>query len=61
LLMIGLGVATYSAYIWSQSGFGPMNPFVLVRLVAAALVLITLGFEIVLSSFFLSILALARK
>jgi len=61
LLLMGIGVATYSAYIWSRSGFGPMNPFVLVRLVAAALVLITLGFEIVLSSFFLSILALARK
>jgi glycosyltransferase involved in cell wall biosynthesis len=61
LLLIGIGVATYSAYIWSRSGFGPMNPFVLVRLVAAALVLITLGVEIVLSSFFLSILSLARK
>jgi glycosyltransferase involved in cell wall biosynthesis len=61
LLLAGVGVATYSAYIWSRSGFGPMNPFVLVRLVAAALVLITLGVEIVLSSFFLSILSLARK
>ena len=61
LLVAGVAVATYSAYIWSRSGFGPMNPFVLVRLVAAALVLITLGVEIVLSSFFLSILALGRK
>ncbi|HXW93575.1 MAG TPA: glycosyltransferase [Terriglobales bacterium] len=61
LFLVGVGVATYSAYIWSRSGFGPMNPFVLVRLVAAALVLITLGVEIILSSFFLSILGLARK
>ncbi len=61
LLVLGVGVATYSAYIWSRSGFGPMNPFVLVRVVAAALVLITLGVEIILSSFFLSILGLARK
>jgi glycosyltransferase involved in cell wall biosynthesis len=61
LLLGGVGVAGYSAYIWSRSGFGPMNPFVLVRWVAAALVLITLGVEIVLSSFFLSILGLARK
>jgi len=61
LLLSGVAVATYSAYLWSSSGFGPMNPFVLVRLVAAALVLITLGVEIVLSSFFLSILGLARK
>ena len=54
-------MATYSAYLWSRAGFGPMNPLVLVRLVTAALVLITLGVEIVLASFFLSILGLARK
>jgi len=61
LLLTGVGIASYSAYIWSRSGFGPMNPFVLVRLVAAALVSITLGVEIIFSSFFLSILSLARK
>ena len=61
LLLGGVAVATYSAYLWSRAGFGPMNPLVLVRLVTAALVLITLGVEIVLASFFLSILGLARK
>jgi hypothetical protein len=61
LLLIGVGVASYSAYTWSRSGVGPMNPFVLVRLVAAALVSITLGVEIIFSSFFLSILSLARR
>jgi glycosyltransferase involved in cell wall biosynthesis len=61
LLLGGIAVATYSAYLWSRAGFGPMNPLVLVRLVTAALVLIILGVEIVLSSFFLSILGLARK
>ena len=61
LLLTGIAIASYSAYVWGSSGFGPMNPFVLVRLVAAALVSITLGVEIVFSSFFLSILSLARK
>jgi uncharacterized membrane protein len=61
LLLTGVGIASYSAYIWSRSDFGPMNPFVLVRLVATALVSITLGVEIIFSSFFLSILGLARK
>lgn len=61
LLLGGVGVASYSAYLWSRSGYGPMNPFVLVRLVAAALLSITLGVEIIFSSFFLSILGLARK
>ena len=61
LLLTGMAIAGYSAYTWSRTGFGPMNPFVLVRLVAAALVSITLGVEIIFSSFFLSILGLARK
>jgi len=61
LFLTGVGIASYSAYIWRRSGFGPMNPFVLVRLVAAALVSIILGVEIIFSSFFLSILSLARK
>jgi glycosyltransferase involved in cell wall biosynthesis len=61
LLLTGVGIASYSAYVWSRSGFGPMNPFVLVRPVAAALVSITLGVEIIFSSFFLSILSLARR
>ncbi len=61
LLLTGIATAGYSAYTWSRSGFGPMNPFVLVRLVAAAIVSITLGVEIIFSSFFLSILGLARK
>ena len=61
LLLTGIGIASYSLYTWNRSGFGPMNPFLLVRLVAAALVSITLGVEIIFSSFFLSILSLARK
>jgi glycosyltransferase involved in cell wall biosynthesis len=61
LLLTGIAIAGYSAYTWSRSGFGPMNPFVLVRLVAAAIVSVTLGVEIIFSSFFLSILGLARK
>lgn len=60
-LAAGIGIASYSLYVWNRSGFGPMNPFVLVRLVAAALVSITLGVEIIFSAFFLSILCLARK
>jgi glycosyltransferase involved in cell wall biosynthesis len=61
LLILGLGMAVYSFYLWNRAGFGPMNPVVLVRLVAAVIVSVTLGVEIVLSSFFLSILGIARK
>lgn len=61
LLVIGLGIACYSLLLWNRTGFGPMNPAVLVRLVAAAMVTIILGVEIIFSSFFISILGLARK
>jgi len=61
LLVTGMGTAFYSLLLWNRTGFGPMNPFVLVRLVAAAMVTITLGVEVILSSFFLSILGLTRK
>jgi glycosyltransferase involved in cell wall biosynthesis len=61
LLATGTGIAGYSLFLWNRAGFGPMNPVVLVRLVAAVIVSITLGVETILGSFFLSILGLARK
>jgi len=61
LLLMGSGVAGYSFYLWNRAGFGPMNPVVLVRLVAAVMVSVTLGVEIIFSSFFFSILGVGRK
>jgi len=61
LLVVGLTTAGYSFYLWNRAQFGPMNPVILVRLVDAAMLAITLGCQIILSSFFLSILALSRK
>jgi hypothetical protein len=61
LLLAGLAIASYSFYLWNRAVFGPMNPVALVRLVAAAMASITLGIEIIFSSFFLSILGLMRK
>ena len=61
LLATGIGIAGYSLYVWNRTGFGELNPVVLVRLVAAVIVSITLGVEITFSSFFLSILGVARK
>ena len=61
LLTTGIAVACYTLLLWNRTGFGPMDPVRLVRLVAAAMVTITLGVETIFSSFFLSILGLARK
>jgi hypothetical protein len=61
LLAGGIVIACYTLLLWNRTGYGPMNPLVLVRLVAAALAAITLGVQIIFSSFFLSILGLTRK
>lgn len=61
LALIGLGLAFYSLLAWNQTGFGALDPVRTVRIVTAAMSLLTIGVELSLSSFFFSILGLARK
>ena len=61
LLLGGIGIAGYSFVLWNRTDFGPLNPVIVVRLVAAAITMIILGVEMIFSSFFLSILGLTRK
>lgn len=61
LIAAGVGLGVYSLFLWNAHNFGPMDPARLVRVVASSIVLFTLGVEICLSSFFLSILGLRRK
>ena len=61
LIAVGLALGIHSFASWNDAGAWPPNPAHLVRVVAAAMVSLTLGVEIVLSSFFLSILGLSRK
>lgn len=61
LASIGVGIAFYSLLAWNQTGYGALDPVHTVRLVTAAMTLLTIGTELSLSSFFFSILGLARK
>jgi glycosyltransferase involved in cell wall biosynthesis len=61
LLVAGSGLGLYSLFLWDVHNFGPLDPTRLVRVVATSLALFTLGMQISLSSFFLSILGLRRK
>ena len=61
LISIGFGLAFYSLRAWNQTGFGALDPVHTVRIVTAAMLLLTIGVELSLSSFFFSILGLARK
>jgi len=61
LTATGIGLGLYSLFVWHIHNFGALDPTHVVRVVASTIALFTLGVEIMLSSFFLSILALQRK
>jgi hypothetical protein len=61
--LIGLGVAgtIFAFSSWGASSFGALDPSKMLRIVVPAVTAVTLGFQIVLSSFFLSVLGLHHK
>jgi len=61
LVLAGLGGSVYALGLWGSRQFGPMDATNTLRIVIPAVVCLTLGFEIVLSSFFLSVLRMARQ
>jgi hypothetical protein len=58
---IGVAGTVYAVWSWARASFGPMDPNTLLRIVVPSGVFLTLGYQIVLSSFFLSILGLRRR
>ena len=61
LLLVGLSGSVYALSAWSSHSFGPLEPSETLRMVIPAVTCITLGFQIVLSSFFLSVLGLGHR
>jgi glycosyltransferase involved in cell wall biosynthesis len=61
MILAGLGGTVYAVNLWNSVGFGGLDAHYALRLVIPSVTALTLGCETVLSSFFLSILALARK
>jgi hypothetical protein len=57
----GLGLSVYAAISWRSVGFGALAPSHMLRLVLPGALLIQLGVQTVLSSFFLSVLGLRRR
>lgn len=62
-LLVLSGVAMWAVGLtdWSRAHFGPLDPARMLRIVIPGIVSLTLGFEVILSSFFLSVLGMARK
>ena len=61
LLFVGLAGSSYSVILWNRHSLGPMDPTQLLRIVIPSGVCLALGFQTILSSFFLSVLGLGLK
>jgi Glycosyl transferase family 2 len=61
LILAGTGAWVFGLEYWSRHHFGPLDPEKTLRIVIPGVVFFTLGFQIVLSSFFLSVLGLSRR
>jgi glycosyltransferase involved in cell wall biosynthesis len=61
LLLVGLGFTIYAVVNWGSQGFGALNVSDAIRIVIPGATATVLGFEVVLASFFLSILGLGRE
>ena len=61
LVLCGLAGSVYALSDWSSKSFGSLDPTRTLRLVAPAILALALGYQIILASFFLSVLGLRRK
>ena len=61
LILAGAGAWVLGLEYWRIRGFGPLDPEKTLRIVIPGVVCFTLGFQAVLSSFFLSVLGMSRR
>jgi hypothetical protein len=61
LVLFGLAGSIYAVAFWDERSFGDLDPSHTLRIVIPAVTSLTLGCQILLSSFFLSILGLKRR
>jgi glycosyltransferase involved in cell wall biosynthesis len=61
LILAGAGAWAIGLEYWRSYRFGALDPEVGLRIVIPGMVFFTLGFQIILSSFFLSVLGLTRR
>jgi len=61
LILFGAGLWVFGLGFWQSRHFGPLDPEKTLRIIIPGFVSLTLGTEIVLSSFFLSLLGMGRR
>jgi hypothetical protein len=60
LVVLGLAGSIWAVSDWGAASFAELDPKQSLRVVVPSVVALTLGFQIMLSSFFLSILGMSR-
>lgn len=61
LVLAGTGAWGFGLAYWRSHHFGPLDPEKTLRIVIPGVVFFTLGFQVILSSFFLSVLGMSRR
>src|SRR5436309_1764588 len=61
LILAGIGGTIYALASWGSQSFGPLNPVRELRIVIPSATCLALGCQIVLNSFFMSVLGLRRR
>jgi glycosyltransferase involved in cell wall biosynthesis len=61
LVVAGTGAWVLGLEYWRGQNFGALDPETALRIVIPGVVFFTLGFQVILSSFFLSVLGMARR
>ena len=61
LVVSGLAGSIYALVFWESQAFGPLDPSQVLRTILPAMTMLTLGSEVIFSSFFLSVLGLRRR
>ncbi|HWN97270.1 MAG TPA: glycosyltransferase family 2 protein [Methylomirabilota bacterium] len=61
LLVAGLAGSFYAVQLWKGASFGPLEPRHVLRVIIPSITSLALGAQVVLSSFFLSVLGLRRQ
>jgi hypothetical protein len=56
LIALGLGASVLATYLWAESRFGNLDPFQMMRIVIPAVLALSLGSQMVFSSFYLNLL-----
>ena len=61
LALAGLAGSIYAVIVWGKTSFGPLVPFSMMRITIPSLTALMAGIQIILFSFFLSVLGLIRR